>query len=81
MIYKRALIAVSALATAMAWSIPSVAYEQGDWIIRAGAANVDPDTSSDKIDTEATIGTDLGDVKFDVKLDPWVYMVGISYRF
>ena len=54
MIYKRALIAVSALAlalaTAMAWSIPSVAYEQGDWIIRAGAANVDPDTSSDKID-------------------------------
>jgi outer membrane protein len=34
-----------------------------------------------EIDTEATIGTALGDVKFDVELDPWVYMVGIAYSF
>ena len=33
------------------------------------------------IDTEATVKTDLANVKFDVELDPWVYMVGISYRF
>lgn len=33
------------------------------------------------IDTEATIETELADVKFDVEIDPWVYMVGISYRF
>ena len=33
------------------------------------------------IDTEATIETELADVEFDVEIDPWVYMVGISYRF
>lgn len=33
------------------------------------------------IDTEATIKTALADVKFDVEIDPWVYMVGLSYRF
>ena len=33
------------------------------------------------IDTEATIETELADVKFDVEIDPWVYMVGVSYRF
>lgn len=33
------------------------------------------------IDTEAEIDTDVGTVDFDVELDPWVYMVGISYKF
>ena len=33
------------------------------------------------IDTEATIETALADVKFDVEIDPWVYMVGVSYKF
>jgi outer membrane protein len=33
------------------------------------------------IDTEATIKTELADVKFDVEIDPWVYMIGVSYKF
>ncbi len=33
------------------------------------------------IDTEATIKTDLANVKFDVELDPLVYMFGVSYKF
>ena len=33
------------------------------------------------IDTEATIKTDLGNVEFDVDLDPLVYMFGVSYKF
>jgi outer membrane protein len=33
------------------------------------------------IETEATIGTALGNVKFDVELDPYVYMLGVAYRF
>jgi outer membrane protein len=33
------------------------------------------------IDTDATIETEIADVKFDVEIDPWVYMVGVSYKF
>ncbi|MFV0277663.1 MAG: OmpW/AlkL family protein [Parahaliea sp.] len=33
------------------------------------------------IGTEATIKTDVGKVKFDVDIDPWVYNVGIAWRF
>jgi outer membrane protein len=33
------------------------------------------------IDTTATISTDVGRVKFDVDIDPWVYNVGIAWRF
>ncbi len=36
-------------ATAFAAPLSSMAYEKGDWIVRAGAANVDPDASSDAI--------------------------------
>ena len=68
MMHNRALIAVSALATVMAWSAPSVAYEQGDWIIRAGAANVDPDTSSDKIDVAGLATLEGVDVDDDTQL-------------
>jgi outer membrane protein len=33
------------------------------------------------IESEATIKTDVGNVKFDVTIDPWVYNVGIAYKF
>jgi len=33
------------------------------------------------IDTEAKVSTDVADVKFDVEIDPFVYMLGVSYRF
>lgn len=33
------------------------------------------------IGTEANISTDVGRVKFDVDIDPWVYNVGIAWRF
>ena len=31
--------------------------------------------------TTAKVKTDVGTVKFDVDIDPWVYNVGIAYRF
>jgi outer membrane protein len=33
------------------------------------------------LSTTAKIKTDVGNVKFDVDVDPWVYNVGIAYRF
>jgi outer membrane protein len=33
------------------------------------------------IGTTATISTDVGNVKFDVDIDPWVWNVGLYYRF
>lgn len=33
------------------------------------------------IDTEATVSTDVGDVKFDVEIDPMVYMLGLTYKY
>lgn len=33
------------------------------------------------IDSKAKIRTDVGTVEFDVSIDPWVYNVGIAYRF
>jgi outer membrane protein len=33
------------------------------------------------IDTTATISTDVGRVKFDVDIDPWVYNLGFAWRF
>lgn len=44
------------------------------WAINAGVWYID-------ISTEATIKTDVGRVKFDVDIDPWVYNVGIAYKF
>ncbi len=44
------------------------------WAVNAGIWWID-------IGTTATIGTALGDVKFDVDLDPWVYMLGVAYKF
>lgn len=45
-----------------------------NWAINAGVRYID-------ISTEATIKTDVGRVKFDVDIDPWVYNVGIAYKF
>lgn len=33
------------------------------------------------IESKAEIATDVGNVKFDVKIDPWVYNVGLAYKF
>jgi outer membrane protein len=33
------------------------------------------------IDTTAKIKTDVGTVKFDVDIDPWVYNIGVAYKF
>lgn len=33
------------------------------------------------IDTKATLDTSLGQVGVDVDIDPWVYTVGLGYRF
>lgn len=49
------------------------------WAFNVGVWYID-------IDTEAEIsvksgGTTAGKVKFDVELDPWVYNVGIAYKF
>ncbi|MEM8661365.1 MAG: OmpW family outer membrane protein [Pseudomonadota bacterium] len=33
------------------------------------------------IDTNATVKTDVGNVDFKVDIDPWVYNIGIAYRF
>jgi outer membrane protein W len=47
---KKVLLPAVLMSAAMGLSASALAYEQGDWIIRAGAAMVDPDTDSDAID-------------------------------
>jgi outer membrane protein len=44
------------------------------WGLNAGVWYMD-------IDTTAKIKTDVGSVKFDVDIDPWVYNIGIAYKF
>ncbi len=44
------------------------------WLINASVWYID-------IDTEAKISTAIADVKFDVEINPWVYMVSVGYRF
>ncbi len=44
------------------------------WALNAGVWYID-------IDTTATIKTDVGRVKFDVDIDPWVYNIGVAYKF
>ncbi len=65
---RNTLIYLSALAAAMSWASPGLAYEQGDWIIRTGAAMVDPDTESDKIDIAGLATLDGVDVDDDTQL-------------
>jgi len=45
-----------------------------NWAINAGVWYID-------IATTAKIKTDVGTVKFDVDIDPWVYNIGIAYKF
>jgi outer membrane protein len=65
---KTALILGTALVSSMAWTNPAVAYDQGDWIIRAGAAMVDPDTESDEIDVAGLATLEGVDVDDDTQL-------------
>ena len=53
-----------------------VDYQLSDkWAVNAGLWYID-------IDTEATLKTTgLGKIKVDVDIDPYVYMVGLSYKF
>ncbi|MFK8048349.1 MAG: OmpW family protein [Halioglobus sp.] len=44
------------------------------WAINIGVWYLD-------IETTAKIKTDVGNVKFDVDIDPWVYNIGIAYKF
>ncbi|MEQ9463818.1 MAG: OmpW family outer membrane protein [Haliea sp.] len=46
----------------------------GNWAINLAVWYID-------IDSTAKIRTDVGTVEFDVDIDPWVYNVGIAYRF
>jgi outer membrane protein len=45
-----------------------------NWMINAGVWYID-------IGTTADVRTDVGTVSFDVDIDPWVYNVGIAYKF
>jgi outer membrane protein len=45
-----------------------------NWGLNVGVWYID-------IDTTAKIKTDVGNVKFDVDIDPWVYNIGIAYKF
>ncbi len=45
------------------------------WLVNAAVWNLD-------IETTATIKTEnLGKIKTDVDIDPWVYMLGVGYKF
>lgn len=46
----------------------------GNWALNLAVWYID-------IDSTATIKTDVGNVGFDVSIDPWVYNVGIAYTF
>ena len=49
------------------------------WSFNAGVWYIDIDTSAQI--TAKSGGTTLAKVKFDVDIDPWVYNIGIAYRF
>ncbi len=68
MLNKRNLVAVAVMASAMGWSASTLAYEQGDWIIRSGAINVNPNVQSDKIDVAGLATLKGADVDDDTQL-------------
>jgi len=49
------------------------------WAFNAGVWYIDIDTTAEV--TAKADGATAAKVKFDVQLDPWVYNVGIAYRF
>lgn len=77
---KKALTITLALACAGA-GIVAQAYEQGDWVLRAGATTVDPDTDSDRINLPTGL-TAKADVDDDTQLGiiP-VYMITDQFAF
>jgi outer membrane protein len=56
-------------------TLNSQAYEKGDWVIRAGPTNVDPDTDSDAFDIAG-----LAAVEVDVD-DAWALGISATYMF
>lgn len=68
MLNKRTLIAAAVMAGAISWPVSSLAYEQGDWIVRSGAINVNPNTNSDKIDVAGLVVLDGVDADDDTQL-------------
>jgi outer membrane protein W len=55
-----------------------------NWVLELLAATPfthDIKISDLNIKTEANIKTAVAKVKFDVDVDPWVYMLSIGYRF
>ncbi|MEQ8514690.1 MAG: OmpW family outer membrane protein [Chromatocurvus sp.] len=46
----------------------------GNWMLNAGVWYLN-------IETTADVVTDVGTVSFDVDINPWVYNIGIAYRF
>jgi outer membrane protein len=44
------------------------------WLVNATVWRID-------IDTDASLDTALGRVRTSVDIDPWVYMIGVGYRF
>ncbi|MFT6409180.1 MAG: outer membrane protein [Arenicella sp.] len=45
-----------------------------NWLINAAVWRLD-------LDTDAVIDSPAGQVKVDVEVDPWVYMLGLGYKF
>jgi len=50
-----------------------------NWAINLAVWYIDIDTTAEI--TPKASGTSLDKVKFDVELDPWVYNIGIAYKF
>ncbi|WP_290517964.1 OmpW family outer membrane protein [Alcanivorax sp.] len=58
-----------------AWEVGADFLINENWLLNASVWNID-------IDTEARLYVDDARVdKIDVEIDPWVYMVGVGYRF
>jgi outer membrane protein len=58
-----------------AWEVGADFLINDNWLLNASVWNID-------IDTEARLYVNDARVdKIDVEIDPWVYMVGVGYRF
>lgn len=58
-----------------AWEVGADFLINENWLLNASVWNID-------IDTEARLYVNNARVdKIDVEIDPWVYMVGVGYRF
>ena len=49
------------------------------WAVNIGVWYIDIDTTAEI--TAKAAGEQVAKVKFDVDIDPWVYNIGIAYRF